>query len=64
MLALNAELKNKCILVTGAAEFIGSNLVTPLLRASESLSAGCKFTRTGGRSIFDLPSGCVYGIEY
>lgn len=34
MLAQNVELTNKTILVTGAAGFIGSNLVMKLLRTA------------------------------
>ena len=37
MLTPNVELKNKCILVTGAAGFIGSNLVMELLRTEENV---------------------------
>ncbi len=37
MLAKNVELKNKTILVTGAAGFIGSNLVMELLRTVETV---------------------------
>lgn len=37
MLAKNVELNNKTILVTGAAGFIGSNLVTELLRTTDSV---------------------------
>ena len=37
MLAKNVELNNKTILVTGAAGFIGSNLVTELLRTTNSV---------------------------
>lgn len=35
MKAKNVDLKNKTILVTGAAGFIGSNLVLELLRTTE-----------------------------
>ena len=35
MLTPNVELNNKTILVTGAAGFIGSNLVLELLRSKE-----------------------------
>ena len=38
MLPTNVELQNKTILVTGAAGFIGSNLVMELLRTVESVS--------------------------
>ena len=38
MLINNVELKNKTILVTGAAGFIGSNLVMELLRTVESVN--------------------------
>lgn len=37
MLAKNVELNNKTVLVTGAAGFIGSNLVTELLATSEGI---------------------------
>lgn len=38
MLTPNVELKNKTVLVTGAAGFIGSNLVTELLRTVEPIT--------------------------
>lgn len=38
MLTPNIELKNKTILVTGAAGFIGANLVTELLKTVESVN--------------------------
>ncbi len=38
MLSVNVELKNKTVLVTGAAGFIGSNLVSELLRTVEPIS--------------------------
>ena len=38
MLKSNVELKNKTVLVTGAAGFIGSNLVMELLRTVESVT--------------------------
>ena len=38
MLINNVELKNKTILVTGAAGFIGSNLVMELLRTVEPVN--------------------------
>ena len=37
MLKKNVELKNKTVLVTGAAGFIGSNLVLELLRTVEPI---------------------------
>lgn len=37
MLDINVELKNKTVLVTGAAGFIGSNLVMELLRTTEGV---------------------------
>ena len=37
MLNCNVELRNKTVLVTGAAGFIGSNLVTALLRTAEPM---------------------------
>lgn len=38
MLTPNIDLKNKCVLVTGSAGFIGSNLVMELLRTVENIS--------------------------
>lgn len=38
MLAKNVELKNKTVLVTGAAGFIGSNLVLELLKSEETVN--------------------------
>ena len=38
MLTKNVDLKNKTVLVTGAAGFIGSNLVMELLRTSEAIN--------------------------
>ena len=38
MLTLNLELSNKMVLVTGAAGFIGANLVLELLRTAESIT--------------------------
>lgn len=38
MLAKNVELKNKTVLVTGAAGFIGSNLVLELLKSEEAVN--------------------------
>ncbi len=38
MLNINVELKNKTVLVTGAAGFIGSNLVSELLRTVEPIN--------------------------
>ena len=37
MLTPNIDLRNKCVLVTGAAGFIGSNLVMELLRTVEGI---------------------------
>ena len=37
MLILNVELKSKTILITGAAGFIGSNLVMELLRTVQGI---------------------------
>ena len=38
MLESNIQLKNKCILVTGAAGFIGANLIMALLKMPEPLT--------------------------
>ena len=41
MLTPNVELHNKTILVTGAAGFIGSNLVLELLKSLECVHNHC-----------------------
>ena len=37
MLDINVELKNKTVLVTGAAGFVGANLVMELLKTAEGI---------------------------